>query len=172
MNKNKGFSLIELLIVVAIILIIAAIAIPNLLRSKMSANQAATVATIRNINSSEVGYISEFNQMGYADTFAKLGPGVPCDATHACMLDELVGCVAQPCIKSGYGYFLLSTSGAAPFPDFASSSTPVGWGSSGQANFCSMDDFVLRQQITSVGKLAGAVLRSVCVDGTQYSAIK
>jgi len=73
--------------------------------------------------------------MGYADTFAKLGPGVPCDATHACMLDELVGCVAQPCIKSGYGYFLVSTSGAAPFPDFASSSTPVGWGSSGQANF-------------------------------------
>jgi prepilin-type N-terminal cleavage/methylation domain-containing protein len=85
-NANRGFSLIELLIVVAIILIIAAIAIPNLLRSRMAANQAAAVATLRNINNSQATYISQFAQIGYADTFVKMGPGIPCDSTHACLV--------------------------------------------------------------------------------------
>src|SRR5260370_26484420 len=60
-NKQKGFSLIELLIVVAIILIIEAIAIPNLIRSKMAANEASAVASIRTINTSEVVYSSTYN---------------------------------------------------------------------------------------------------------------
>src|SRR6476646_9054560 len=112
MTKAKGFSLIELLIVVAIILIIAAIAIPNLLRSRMLANQAAAVSTLRNINNSQASYIAEFTAQGYADNFVKLGPGLPCDATHACLVDDVIGCASQPCVKSGYGYFLVSTSTA------------------------------------------------------------
>src|SRR5260370_37281272 len=66
-NKQKGFSLIELLIVVAIILIIAAIAIPNLIRSKMAANEASAVATLRTLNTAEVVYSSTYN---VANTFA------------------------------------------------------------------------------------------------------
>ena len=71
-RKNKGFSLIELLIVVAIILIIAAIAIPNLLRSRMAANEASAVGSLRTVNTSEVAYFTTYGS--YSTTLANLGP--------------------------------------------------------------------------------------------------
>src|SRR5258705_9776191 len=96
-NKQKGFSLIELLIVVAIILIIAAIAIPNLIRSKMAANEASAVATLRSINTAEVVYFRTYNvPFTFATSFTELADGgtpascipsaAPPTFTNACLL--------------------------------------------------------------------------------------
>ena len=169
MKANKGFSLIELLIVVAIILIIAAIAIPNLLRSKMSANESAAVSVLRNIHNSQATYINQFsNSVGYADTLVKLGPGNPCDKTHACLVDFLVGCTAEPCPKSGYTFYLTSDSKAEPITDYSATATPLSWNNSGSKNFCTADDGVLRYQKVGSGSLSAAILHSDCVDIAQY----
>src|SRR4029077_7275171 len=167
--KNKGFSLIELLIVVAIILIIAAIAIPNLLRSEMSANEAAAVAVLRNVHNSQAVYIDQYTSgVGYADTLIKLGPGAPCDKTHACLTDVLIGCAAQPCLKSGYQFYLTSTSTGEPFGDYTSTATPISWANSGGKNYCTADDGVIRYEKTASASVSGAINHATCIDATQY----
>src|SRR5215469_10922066 len=168
-QKTKGFSLIELLIVVAIILIIASIAIPNLLRSKMSANEAAAVSVLRNVHNAQAVYIVEYtSSVGYANTLIKLGPGNPCSKATACLTDQLVGCAAEPCLKSGYMFYLTSTSAAEPFGDYTGSATPVTFNGSGANNFCSSEDGVIRKQKTPVASLGAAETHTNCIDITQY----
>jgi len=71
--KQRGFSLIELLIVVAIILVIAAIAIPNMLKSRMAANEASAISSVRAINNAQVTYSLTYPDVGFADDLSKLG---------------------------------------------------------------------------------------------------
>ncbi len=97
-HKN-GFSLIELLIVVAIILIIAAIAIPNLVRSKMAANEASAVGSLRTINTASVSYASTYG-IGYPTALTDLSPSSLPSSTAA----DLVDAVLATGIKSGYAF--------------------------------------------------------------------
>jgi prepilin-type N-terminal cleavage/methylation domain-containing protein len=171
-NKHGGFSLLELLIVVAIILIIASIAIPNLLRSRMSANEAAAVAVIRNVHNAQAVYIVQYtNSVGYASTLLALGPGTPCSKAAACLTDQLVGCAAEPCLKSGYMFYMNSTSSGEPYGDYTASATPITWSRSGNNNFCSTEDGVIRKQKNAAASLSAGTIHSDCMDSGQFNPL-
>lgn len=139
MRKQKGFSLIELLIVVAIILILAAIAIPNLMKSRISANEASAVASLRTINTAETSYIISYPNLGYADTLLKLSTPVgstPVSSNAAGLLDWVLGCAAQPCRKSGYDFAIVNTAGT-PVNTYGLTAVPGIYGQTGFRGFCS-----------------------------------
>src|SRR4029077_8270654 len=141
-NKQKGFSLIELLIVVAIILIIAAIAIPNLLRAKMAANEASAVSSLRTLNTTIVEYSTTYGTD--PPTLASLGPatGSP-SSTTADLIDGLLATG----VKSGY--IISYAAGSAPtgttvISSYSMTALPQST-STGQRKFFTDQSGVIRQ---------------------------
>jgi type IV pilus assembly protein PilA len=151
MPKEKGFSLIELLIVVAIILIIAAIAIPNLLRARMAANESSAVASIRTINSAEVTYNTAYPSVGFAPALVNLGGalGAACvpSSTTACLIDAVLANNGNPAGggKSGYQF----TSGTGTVTNglntgYTVNAVPNTINQTGIRGFCAEEDAVVR----------------------------
>ncbi|HKB99635.1 MAG TPA: type II secretion system protein [Terriglobales bacterium] len=135
-NKNQaGFSLIELLIVVSIILVIAAIAIPSLLQARVTANEASAVASLRTVNTAMISYASSYPTVGFAPTLAALG-GTNCappDETGACLIDSVLASGT----KSGYT-FNSTGIGSAPAGEYFAVGSPMS--GSGNRSFCSTED--------------------------------
>ena len=141
-QKQKGFSLIELLIVVAIILIIAAIAIPNLMRARIASNESAAASQLRTLNTAEVSYVTAYPSTGYG-TLANLGGVVPCTpATNtACLIDDSLAQNYAGKGKSGYNFAIAVINAG----QYAATATPITVGSTGVNSFCSLEDGVVRK---------------------------
>src|SRR5438874_2015376 len=145
--RMRGFSLIELLIVVAIILIIAAIAIPNLLRARIAANESSAAASVRQLATAEISYNSAYPDVGFT-TISNLGGAGPCapSSTSACFIDSVLTTGS----KSGY-QFAATGFGGTPNTTFVAGGTPQTYGTTGSRNFCIVTDGVLRVNPGSAG---------------------
>jgi type IV pilus assembly protein PilA len=147
-GKQKGFSLIELLIVVAIILIIAAIAVPNFLRSKIAANQSSAVGSLRSLNTACIAYTTTYGQFPAALT--NLGP-ISSGGTASSTSADLIDSVLSAGIKSGYTFtYTAGTSNQS----YSITASPIAQSSSGQNMYYTDQSGLIR--VDTSGSGAGA----------------
>jgi type IV pilus assembly protein PilA len=154
MKKQKGFSLIELLIVVAIILIIAAIAIPNLLKSRIAANEASAVGTVRTLNTAQVTYNASCQQ--YANGIGELNTGTVC-AAGANIIDATLATGS----KSGYNFAVKApgtTNNGTIGTTFDVNADPITGGVTGVRHFFSNESLVIRVDPAAAATNASAPL--------------
>jgi type IV pilus assembly protein PilA len=136
-NRQKGFSLIELLLVVAIILIIAGIAIPSLLRSKMAGNEASAAGSLRTLNTVSIWYFSTYGQ--FPNALSDLGPisGGTASSTEADLIDSVLAAGT----KSGY---VFSYAPGAGNQSYTINADPVSRGTTGQRSFFTDSSGIIR----------------------------
>jgi len=161
MQKNKGFSLIELLIVVAIILIIAAIAIPNYLNARLRADESAAVGALRTLNTAQITYNSTYPTVGYSSTLTNLGDGgtstncggstLPTSA-NACLIDSAL----ELGFRSGYNFSVSNVTGT-PASTYQFIAVPAQPGYSGNRYFCSFADAVVRFSMSTITTCNGTI---------------
>jgi type IV pilus assembly protein PilA len=148
-NRQAGFSLIELLIVIAIILVISAIAIPELLSSRMVANEASAVQTLRAIQTALTTYATTYPTIGYSAQLSDLGDGgtSPCTAApiQACLLDSTVTSGR----KSGYIITYVQDATSTPSVRYTINSDPISRGASGRRSFFTDTPGVIRFNLTA-----------------------
>ena len=153
---GRGFSLIELLIVVAIILIIAAIAVPNLLRSRQSANQASAVANLRTISTAAVSYWVTYGN-GYPPSLASLGgTGSNADCDAAILIDPVIS--TSPYQRSGYQFGYTGEQGTVStsppscanpgFIGYLATAIPITIGTTGNQSYCTTEPGIIHYDPT------------------------
>ena len=135
-TRRRGFSLIELLIVVAIILIIITIALPKLSRARMYSQETAAIAAIRTLHTAQVQYNSQFGR--YATSLAELGP--PASGNANASAADLIGNDLSGGEKSGYKFTLSGTQGG-----YVINANPIAYNSSGSRTFYSDQSMVVHE---------------------------
>ena len=145
-KESQGFSLIELLIVVAIILIIAAIAIPNLLKSRIAANHAAAVYALHAINVGEITYASTYNT-GFSQTLAALGPSASGASTASAA--GVIDSVLAAGVRQGYSFvYVTSADSAGRYDAYTLNANPLTVGTTGINYYYTDQTGTVRQNST------------------------
>ena len=147
-GRERGFSLIELLIVVSVILIIAAIAIPNFMRSKMRANETSAVSSLRSITTAEVVYSTTYG-IGYSASLASLGgTSAIVDQSNAGLIDS----VLSSGTKSGYSFTYAATASDSTgnIIGYAVNADPAVVGASGDQHYYVDQTSIIRENNSSV----------------------
>ena len=152
MKKQKGFSLVELLIVVGIILVISAIAIPNLMKAKIAANEASAVASLRTLLTAEVAFSGACPNIGFTQNLNDLATATTCPEGN----DQIDSQLASG-RKSGYSFALSNVTGA-PATTFAVNADPLSSGS-GTRHFYVDQSGVVRFNWTTAATSADSALQ-------------
>ena len=156
--RQKGFSLIELLIVIAIILVIAAIAVPQLLRARIAANESSAASAVRTIATAQVQYQTSFPTVGYASSLSALS-GTSCgppSSGSACLIDQAIANATAGAGKSGYLY-----GGTGAATTYSVGAYPVTPSRTGRNSYCAFEDSVVRVDTTGAQSIVTACTASV-----------